>query len=81
MCSQRFPELAVFLFFLFFPPQYAVIFSLIPQQDNIEKPSEALEIPVSGLVSLPALNAEMMVIQLVSEAEHWVQNVWFWFFL
>lgn len=47
----------------------------------MEKPSEALEIPVSGLVSLPALNAEMMIIQLMSEAEHWVQNVWFWFFL
>lgn len=39
----------------FFPPQYAVICSLIPQQDNMEKPSEALEIPVSALVSVPAL--------------------------
>lgn len=49
----------------FFPPQYAVICSLIPQQDNLEKPSEALE--VSGLVSLPALKAEV-IIPLVSEA-------------
>lgn len=44
----------------------------------MKKASEALEIPVSGLVSLPALNAEM-IIQLVPEAVHWVQNAWFWF--
>lgn len=62
----------------FFPPQYALICSLIPHQDNVEKPSEALEIPVFGLVSLSSLIAEMLI-QLVSEAVHWVQNVWFWF--
>lgn len=44
----------------------------------MEKPSEALEIPVFGLVSLSSLIAEM-IIQLVSEAVYWVQNVWFWF--
>lgn len=44
----------------------------------MEKPSEALEIPVFGLVSLSSLIAETLI-QLVSEAVHWVQNVWFWF--
>lgn len=74
VCTS-FPELAIFLLF-FFPPQCAVICNLIPQQDNMEKPSEGLEIPVCGLVSLPALNAEMITMII---AVHWVQNVWFWF--